>query len=560
MSNDLKVTLSLVDDFTKKLTGIESEMGSFGKQIEHINSIASKFGIGLGLGIGGSAIIEGFKELSNINKENTQVQNQLRESLGYTSIELNLQAEALGQKNLIDHKDILTVQQRLSLYTQDEEQIKKLTPAILDYAKATGKDLLTATQTVTRAIESSKGSLKGFPGHLDGAAESAERLNSVMEILNKHFHGQADAVRESKTEVDKLGFSFNELKDTLATGLFGNQAEKDLLRYKQAVKYIEEGNYLQEDSYKDALKIVEEYEKKIGDAKAKAQKEQQEQAAADALKSKFLVPGYKDEKEYKAAQKKKEDEQKEAAKEALKIQKDLDKQYQKLIKDSDDEGYKDLEAKAKKKEDLDKQYYALIKEDSDRGYADLEAKGKKKEKLEEDLREAQNFTLRNSVSNLQIMAEKWHEFGTAYKIAAETENVINTYKSATAAYSAMAGIPYVGPALGIAAAAAAIGAGLANGANIAAQQFASGGFVGGSSYTGDRVPVRVNSGEAILNTQQQKNFMAMANGNTTTNNHSNITVHLHDATGNITETITKQIRSGQATRMISTLMQKMGTR
>jgi hypothetical protein len=38
----------------------------------------------------------------------------------------------------------------------------------------------------------------------------------------------------------------------------------------------------------------------------------------------------------------------------------------------------------------------------------------------------------------------------------------------------MAGIPYVGPALGIAAAAAAVGAGIANGAEIASQSFSSG--------------------------------------------------------------------------------------
>jgi hypothetical protein len=48
------------------------------------------------------------------------------------------------------------------------------------------------------------------------------------------------------------------------------------------------------------------------------------------------------------------------------------------------------------------------------------------------------------------------------KVAAVAETTINTYKAATGAYSALAGIPVVGPALGIAAAAAAVVAGLAN--------------------------------------------------------------------------------------------------
>jgi hypothetical protein len=53
--------------------------------------------------------------------------------------------------------------------------------------------------------------------------------------------------------------------------------------------------------------------------------------------------------------------------------------------------------------------------------------------------------------------------GTAIaKAAAVAETTINTYKSATAAYSALAGIPIVGPVLGAVAAGAAVAAGIAN--------------------------------------------------------------------------------------------------
>lgn len=48
------------------------------------------------------------------------------------------------------------------------------------------------------------------------------------------------------------------------------------------------------------------------------------------------------------------------------------------------------------------------------------------------------------------------------KAAAIAETTINTYRSATAAYAALAGVPVVGPVLGIAAAGAAIAAGIAN--------------------------------------------------------------------------------------------------
>ena len=56
-------------------------------------------------------------------------------------------------------------------------------------------------------------------------------------------------------------------------------------------------------------------------------------------------------------------------------------------------------------------------------------------------------------------------------------------------------------------ASAGIVAGLAVG-----ESFEGGGIVGGSSFTGDRIPARVNSGEMILNRAQQSSLFAMANG------------------------------------------------
>jgi TP901 family phage tail tape measure protein len=57
------------------------------------------------------------------------------------------------------------------------------------------------------------------------------------------------------------------------------------------------------------------------------------------------------------------------------------------------------------------------------------------------------------------------------KAAAVAETIFNTYRAAQGAYAALAGIPFVGPALGIAAAAAAVAAGLARVQQIRATKF-----------------------------------------------------------------------------------------
>lgn len=79
----------------------------------------------------------------------------------------------------------------------------------------------------------------------------------------------------------------------------------------------------------------------------------------------------------------------------------------------------------------------------------------------------------------------------------KVEATANAEAATTGAASAVASIPFVGPAMAISAVIALI-ATLAK-----APKFAKGGVVGGNSYYGDKILARVNSGELILNRQQQ---------------------------------------------------------
>lgn len=79
----------------------------------------------------------------------------------------------------------------------------------------------------------------------------------------------------------------------------------------------------------------------------------------------------------------------------------------------------------------------------------------------------------------------------------KAEATANAEAATTGAASAVSSIPFVGPAMAISAVIALI-ATLAK-----APKFAKGGVVGGNSYYGDKILARVNSGELILNKQQQ---------------------------------------------------------
>ncbi len=71
--------------------------------------------------------------------------------------------------------------------------------------------------------------------------------------------------------------------------------------------------------------------------------------------------------------------------------------------------------------------------------------------------------------------------------------------------SAHAGIPFVGVALGVAGIAAIVAA------MASIPKFANGGIVPGGSFSGDKVPALLNSGEMILNGSQQANLFKQLN-------------------------------------------------
>lgn len=85
---------------------------------------------------------------------------------------------------------------------------------------------------------------------------------------------------------------------------------------------------------------------------------------------------------------------------------------------------------------------------------------------------------KNAMSSLnyisQLQNAKSKEMAAVGKAAAVATATVDTYKAANSAYSAMAGIPIIGPALGAAAAAAAIATGLMNVGKIVGVQFAVG--------------------------------------------------------------------------------------
>jgi hypothetical protein len=117
---------------------------------------------------------------------------------------------------------------------------------------------------------------------------------------------------------------------------------------------------------------------------------------------------------------------------------------------------------------------------------------KEKADFEKALREQQVQGTLDTTSAIFASIQANAKEGSALaKSMAVAQATIDTYKAATAAYSAMAGIPVVGPVLGVAAAAAAVGMGIANVRGILNTPIPG----GGGSSGGGTPPISASMGQ-----------------------------------------------------------------
>lgn len=155
-----------------------------------------------------------------------------------------------------------------------------------------------------------------------------------------------------------------------------------------------------------------------------------------------------------------------------------------------------------------------------------EATAKGKQEIEQKVMDNKLSLASSTFGNLAAIMGKESAAGKAMAVAQAT---IDTYKSAVSAYSSLAGIPIVGPALGAVAAGAAVAAGIANVKKITATKepkapkaergalFNIGGnrhSAGGTMFTGaDGTRFEAEQGELIgvMNRNAARHFMAFNN-------------------------------------------------
>ena len=154
-------------------------------------------------------------------------ERKLQQALGFTSQALLTQASALQQQTAFGDEAILGVQALIAAFTDDEEQIAKLTETTLDLAAAKGMDLTAAADLVSKSFGSSTNALSRYGIVVEGVEGSTERLEMLTENVAELFGGQA------KAQADTMTGSIEQMKNAM-----GDAAENMGKVLSPAVKFM----------------------------------------------------------------------------------------------------------------------------------------------------------------------------------------------------------------------------------------------------------------------------------------------------------------------------------
>lgn len=172
-------------------------------------------GIAAGIGVlrrftsGISASVEAFGEQE-------AAQKKLEVALGGVSNKLLEQASALQEQTKFGDEAIISGQAFLAQMGQTEEQIKSITPAVLDFAEAQGISVNDAFKLVAKSVGSSTNALTRYGVAIEGTVGSSERTESAIKNLTNAFGGQATAAAQIGTgPLQQLKNTFGDLQENV---------------------------------------------------------------------------------------------------------------------------------------------------------------------------------------------------------------------------------------------------------------------------------------------------------------------------------------------------------
>lgn len=198
--------------FKKGLKESQSVVGKLKSSIGSIGpAVAAAFSIASIMEFGKQAVMAWDAQ----EKANNKLYAALKGNSDATR-ELINQSNTLAGTTLFADDEIVNAQAMLALFIKDTATLKQLTPLVLDFASATGKDLNDAARIVSKAFAGEAKSIKGTSIELEGAAGSSERLTSLTNELTLAVGGQAEmAAKTGAAAIQQMNKAWGEFAEAI---------------------------------------------------------------------------------------------------------------------------------------------------------------------------------------------------------------------------------------------------------------------------------------------------------------------------------------------------------
>lgn len=166
-------------------------------------------------------------EMVKAAAESERTQRQLKTVAGDLTNAFVAQSEAMSRQLAVDDEVIQKMQTILLRYGEAPAKVEATTRAVLDYAAATGKDAVGATEALTRGVNSGTGSIKELGIEYRATGRLSDDLGRATQALADKFAGAAEndadtfagRVRRVTLEVDNFKKSIGGLFIEMEAGL-----------------------------------------------------------------------------------------------------------------------------------------------------------------------------------------------------------------------------------------------------------------------------------------------------------------------------------------------------
>jgi len=220
MAVDPQVVVNIASEFTGKKAFKQAETATT-KLEKGVKSLAKSFGLAFSVGAVVQFARVSIKAFNDQQKEIAQLTSALNSlNQGFRFTEVNQFLDKMEDVTKVGGDKLVPAFSQLARVTEDVDKAQKLLGISLDISAGTGKDLISVTAAISRAMSGNTAALGRLNVGLDKNLLAYGELDDILDILEGKFKGSAArAVDTFEGRMKTLTIESDRAKEAIGAGL-----------------------------------------------------------------------------------------------------------------------------------------------------------------------------------------------------------------------------------------------------------------------------------------------------------------------------------------------------